>query len=265
MAVHVLACLQRADRRHQVAQARGLLEFQPGTGLLHGGAEFAGQFVAAAVEEQRGLADRFGVVGLGHQAHARPAAAPDLVLQAGPRAVAEHAVLAVADAEQLLHQVQRLAHGGDAGVRAEVAPRHGARAAVERDARPFLASEQHIRIALVVAQQHVVARRQRLDQLVLQQQRFGLGAGDGHVHARHLGQHRLDARRLGRVVEVAGDALAQRAGLAHVQQRVVRRIHAVHARCRAQRGREGLAVEFRLGTAAHSSMGTWLSSPVAIS
>jgi hypothetical protein len=136
---------------------------------------------------------------------------------------------------------------------------------MEGDARPVLVGQQYVGVALVVAQQHVVARRQRLDQLVFQQQRFGLGAGDGDVHPRHLRQHRQRARRLGRVAEIAAYTLAQRAGLADVQQAVVGRVHAVDARRGAEPRGECLAIEVRCSAAAHSSMATVLSSPLAMS
>ena len=58
-------------------------------------------------------------------------AALDLVLQARPRAVAEVAVFAVANEEQLLQFIQRLAHRASARVRPEVTPFALARAAVK--------------------------------------------------------------------------------------------------------------------------------------
>src|SRR2546427_5471351 len=62
---------------------------------------------------------RSGVLGRRHQLHAGRAAAADLVLQARPRAVAEHTVLAAAQLEQLVHQVKGFAHRSDAGIRSE--------------------------------------------------------------------------------------------------------------------------------------------------
>ena len=189
------ACRLRIDG-DQVAQARGFLEIQARAGRFHRLDQFVAELVAAPVQEQAGAAHAFGIVARRHQPHARRAAAADLVLQARPRAVAEHAVLAAAQLEQLVHQVERFAHRADAGVRAEVAARDRARPAVQGDARPGLLGQQHVRIALVVAQQHVVARLERLDQLVFEQQRFGLGARDRDFHARDLRQHRHDARGL---------------------------------------------------------------------
>src|SRR6185437_2983419 len=113
------------------------------------------------------------------------------------------------------------------------------------------------------AQGHVVARRQRLDQLVFQQQRFGFRARYGHIHAHDLREHRHDARVLRTAVEIAAHAVAQRAGLADVQQRVVGRVHAVHARGGTQLGRECLAIEGRDRNNGHSLIGTSLSTPLS--
>jgi hypothetical protein len=190
--IDVLARLQLADRGQQVAQARGFLEVQARAGGLHLASELVGELVAAPLQEQGCPAHVMGVCARRHQAHAGRAAAPDLVLQAGPRTIAEHAVLAAAQAEQLVHQVERLAHRPRARIRPEQPTRLHARAAMEREPRPCLVGQQDVRKALVVAQQHVVARPVRLDQLVLQQQRLGFGAGDRDLDARHLRQHRAD-------------------------------------------------------------------------
>ncbi|MCW0417648.1 hypothetical protein NB689_003402 [Xanthomonas sacchari] len=242
-AVHVLPALHAAQRAQQIAQARGAFELQTFAGGLHRLHQFLAELVAAPFQEQRGAAHRLGVLVGRHQRHARRAATADLVLQARPRTIAEHAVLAAAQLEQLVHQVQRLAHRGDAGIRPEIAPGHRARATVQGDPRPLLAGQQHVGIALVVAQRHVVARRQRLDQLVFQQQRLALAAGDGDIHARHLRQHGHGPRILRRAAEIAGHALAQRAGLSDVEQGVVGGVHAVDAGRGTEVGGKGLAVE----------------------
>jgi hypothetical protein len=46
-----------------------------------------------------------------------------------------------------------------------------------------MAAELEVRVGLVVAEQDVVARRLRLDQVVLEQQRLGLGGDDGGLDA----------------------------------------------------------------------------------
>ncbi len=102
-AVHVLAALHAAQRAEQVAQARCAFELQLFAGGLHRLHQFLAELVAAPVQKHRRAAHRLGVLVGRHQRHARRAAAADLVLQARPRAVAEHAVLAAAQLEQLVH------------------------------------------------------------------------------------------------------------------------------------------------------------------
>src|SRR3546814_10947399 len=77
-----------------------LLEVQALAGCLHRAVELVAELVAATFEEQRHPAHRPGVLARLHQAHAGRGAAADLVLQAGPRAVAEHAVLPAARSEE---------------------------------------------------------------------------------------------------------------------------------------------------------------------
>ena len=242
-AIHGLPRLGLADAGNQVPQARGLFEIQRIAGRLHRRRELVGQLLAAPFQEQGGAAHRIGIGGGIHQPYARRAATTDLVLQARPAAVVEHAVFATAQAEQLVHQVERFAHRAGAWVWAEVAPWQRARAAMVGQPWPGLLGQHDAGVALVVAQQHVVARLQRLDQLVLQQQRIGLAAGDGGFHPRHLRQHPHDPRRFRRGVEVAPHAVAQGARLAYVEHAAGVIEHAIHARRQWQRGGEGAAVE----------------------
>ena len=173
-----------------VAQARRLLEREPRRRLLHATAEVLDHLVVATVEHL----DRVGNVlriGLGRdQADARARAAVDLVLQARARTVREERVLARPQPEELLQQQQRLARRGGARVRTEEAARQLPRAAIERDARILVARHVDEREALVVLEQHVVARLVLLDQVVLEQQRLGLRRRDRHLDAPDLGEHR---------------------------------------------------------------------------
>ena len=148
--------------------------------------------------------------------------------------------------------VQALAHGPRARERTEVAPRLVARAAMETEARKFLLGRKiDVGKALLVAQQDVVARLERLDQLVLEQQRLGFGPRDRHLDRRHLAQHARDARLELRALEIAPDPLAQVLRLADVEHLPGRIQHAVHAGLGAQGLGVGLAVEGRGGGGAH--------------
>src|SRR3989344_6425568 len=102
-----------------------------------------------------------------NQAHARGRAALDLVLQAGARTVAEKTVLALAHTEYFLQQVDRFAHGKRRRIGTEITALLALGATVKSDAWKFLAvGYEDIRIALVVAQQNVVTRVQRLDEII---------------------------------------------------------------------------------------------------
>ena len=185
-----------------------------------------------------------------HQVHAGPRAALDLVEQAGPGAVGEHGVFAGAQPEHLLQQLDRFLHGPGARVRTEIAVLAVDGAAVVGDAgerggrggrsiaraRLVRTRDLQVRIALVVAKQDVVARVERLDQVVFKQQRLGLGAHHGRFQPRDLADHVAYARSAVVLLEVAGDALFQVARLAHVEHAVVGVEIAVDARQRRQRG-----------------------------
>ena len=119
------------------------------------------------------------VLGLLDAADAGRRAALDLVLQAGPRAGREHAVGAGAQREGALQGVERAVDRGGRGERAEILVARLARAAVLGELRPFgVAADDDVGERLVVAQQHVEARPEALDQVVLEQQRLGLAVGD---------------------------------------------------------------------------------------
>src|SRR6185312_48497 len=92
------------------------------------------------------------------------------------------------------------------------------RAAVEAQLRIRIARQADVRIALVVAIEDVVARLQRLDQVVLEEQRLALGTHRGRLDASDLADHRRDPRFVAALLEIARDALAQVARLADVER-----------------------------------------------
>ena len=155
--IHKLAYLQLANASNQIAQTCGLLELQLLTRRLHGHFQLAGQRIAAAFQKQCRTTDRFGIVVGLDQIHTGRAAAPNLILQARPAAIIEHAVFATAQAKQFLHHVQGVAHGTGAWIRAKVTPRHRSRAAMQTYPWRGVLGQQNIRVAFVIPQQHVVA------------------------------------------------------------------------------------------------------------
>ncbi len=154
-------------------------------------------------------------------ADARRAAALDVEVQARRTAApARLGRVARAEGEDLLQQVERAADLLRVGVRPEVRAVAAVALAREVHARKRLVErDREKRIGLVVAQANVEARLVLLDELVLRQQRLGLGGDEQAldlVDARHhLDRAARRARALG-VREVPGHALADRFRLADV-------------------------------------------------
>ncbi len=127
-------------------------------------------------------------------------AAADLIQQARPRAALEKAVRAGADQERALQRRDGAVDRAGRRERAEIAAGPRLRAAMLEDLRrPMVAGDQDIGKRLVVAQQHVEARPQLLDEVGFQQQRFGLGRGRDELDRHGRGDHAQDARRQRRV------------------------------------------------------------------
>ena len=221
------------ERADAVAQLGRLLELERVGTRRHLRLERVDQLLLLALQEALGVGDVARVVVARDVVDARARAALDLVQQARPRAVREHRVLAGAQVEHLLDQLDRVLHRPGGRERAEVAMLLVDRAAVVGDAWEAMRLDLEIRIALVVDEADVEARRERLDQVVLEEERLGLGAHHRRLHARDARHHVAGPDRalaagvtLG---EVAGDALLQVARLADVENAVVGVEEAIHA------------------------------------
>ena len=116
---------------------------------------------------------------------------------------------------------------------------------MEAQLRELLAGQADVRIALVVAEQDVVARLERLDQVVLEQQRLAFGARDRGLDARDLRDHHRDARLVRALLEVARHALLQVARLADVERVAGGVLHPVDAGPVRQRRDQLARVECR--------------------
>lgn len=99
-----------------------------------------------------------------------------------------------------------------------------------------VARELEVGVTLVVPEQDVEARMQRLDEVVFQQQRLGLGAHHGGFHARDLADHVANAGAAVVLLEIARHPALEVQRLAHIQQLVLRIKVAVHPRQGGQRG-----------------------------
>ena len=178
-------------------------------------------FLRFACQEALGIADIAGIVSALPFRHARPGAASDLVQQAGSTAVVEDRVLAGAQFENLLDQLDRLFYRPGTREGPEVAVALVDRATVIADARISLAAELQIGIALVVAEQDIELGVQSLDQIVFQQQGLGLGANHRGFHPGDACHHHADAAATMVLLEIAGDAFFQMFGLADIKHLIL--------------------------------------------
>src|SRR6266852_4722246 len=214
--------LVAVDRRFLVAPRVG--------SLLHAGLEPLEGGVAAALEIELRALDVFRVGGRADTAHAGRGAASDLIEEAGPRAVLEDRVFTGAQPEHSLQEPDALAQRAGVRKRTEVLMGLVHRAAVKAEPREIPAAHHQVGIGLVVAEQDVVAGAERLDEIVLEDQRLRLGARDRDLDRSHLRQHHGDARSVLRFLEIGRDPLFQVARLADVERLTFRADHPVHAR-----------------------------------
>ena len=136
-----------------------------------------------------------------------------------------------ADQERALQRRDGAVDGAGGGERAEIAAGPRLRAAMLEDLRrPVVAGDQDVGKRLVVAQLHVEARPQLLDQIGFEQQRLGLGRGRDDLDRDGRRDHAQDARRLRRVdPRIGGQPLADVLGLADIEHVAGRIEHAVDA------------------------------------
>src|SRR5262249_28794742 len=229
--IDALMRLHGRERGKAVAVDRGALVVQRGGGFLHLGRELLLHPAAAPGEKVVGLAHQLLVIGEFDLACAWARAALDLVEQARPRAALEKTIRAGAQQERALQGRDGTVDRPYRRERPVVAARPGAGAAVLEDLRrPVVAGDQYIRERLVVAQQHVEARPQPLDQVGFEQQRLGLGRGRDEFERGGRRNHALDARIVAGRPSVGEDALADALGLADVEHVAVGVDHAIDAR-----------------------------------
>jgi hypothetical protein len=227
--LHALRVQHPRQRLDLVAHAGRLLELEVLGVHQHLLFQVFQHLALAPAQELGRVVDVALVVFRRDQLDARAAAAADLVQQAGPRAVVEDAVLAGAQLEHLLQQLHRFLHRPGAREGTEVLVLLVQRAAVIGHARRVSAGDLQVGVRFIVAEQDVVARLERLDQVVFQDQRLGLAVRHRGLEARDLRHHHRDARARQILLEVARHAVLEVARLADVQDLVLGVEIAVHA------------------------------------
>ena len=221
-----------------VAQGGRLLEPRLLGRLHHLGLEALHHLVRAPFQEQPRVLRRLPVAVEGADlGHAGGEAALDLVLQARPRAPPVERLLAGADAEDAVDHGGGLAPEPGRDVRSAVRvcvlghPPHHVQPGVLLGQ-----GELQVGMVLVVAEEDVEAGLVALDEVVLEGQRLHLRVREHEVEVGDLGDH---VAALGvdgpRGLEVRAHAVAQHAGLAHVEDVALRVLEHVHAGTHGQR------------------------------
>ena len=249
--IDIAACFHRLlmqdprERGHAITQHRRFLEPQLGGRRMHARFEIGQDLLMTAAQEaHRGI----GVGAIGgfiDGLHAGRTAAPDLMQQAGTRAVGKHRVFTGSQPEHFLQDLDAFLDRPGARIGTEeLAAPVGDTSVVGNPGKPMRAELEH-RIGLVVAKQNVVARLLGLDEIVFEQQRFGFRTGDRGLYPRDSGHHMGDARTELRLLEVGRHTLLEIARLADIEQRAIGGMHAVDTRQPGQGHQEGLGVKLR--------------------
>jgi len=192
--IDALRGLYLGQRLDAVAQGGGALIRHRLGGRRHLGGEFFLNPGGAPRKIEPGVTHLRGIVLAADLAHAGRGATLDLVLQAGACAALEHGIRAVAQLKDALQLRKRPVDRAGAGKRAVIAALFAFRAAMFPDHRKIMRGDEDVGKALVVAQEHVVARLEVLDEVLLQQQRLGLGRCGQKHHRGGLMDHPGDAR-----------------------------------------------------------------------
>ncbi len=214
---HPLALEQGMHGPQPVAFPGGVLEALFGRRFAHGALERAFDLAIPTGEKVDHALDAVAVVLLAHVAHARRLAALDVVVQAR-RAAAPPRLRALAGAEHehLAEHLERRADPLGVAIGAEVGAVAPVALAGEVDPREVLVQrDRDVRIGLVVAQADVEARLVLLDEVLLGEQRLGVGVDDQRLDLLdHVEQAAPPAGA--RIAEMRRDSLADRLGLADV-------------------------------------------------
>ena len=219
-AVHALLLGERIETGQHVTHARGALEVERCRGFAHADLHVGPELFGLALQDTQDLVGHLAIVGLALQADAGCLTAPDVVVEA--RAVGfvlGEVVAARAHGMQSLHDLERLPHGAHRRVGAEVA-----RTVVHDTPRDVYTRKRlphgdfDVGILLVVPHEDVEARPILLDEVGLEDERFGLRADHQRVHALdEPNQLAILGAQVRLTPEVAAHAATQRLRLADVE------------------------------------------------
>ncbi len=191
---HLLALDRLADARKLVADTRREFVLLRVGSILHPRIEPLQHRVVLAVEEREQLADELVVLRVVDRVDARRRALLDVGVEARPAEAMvpiELRLRARPDRERPQQEVERLPDRVRMRVRTEVAHALALGAAQHHRPGPLLVeSDREVRVRLVVLQPDVEARPVLLDEVVLEEERLDLVAGDDPLDPLG-GQHHL--------------------------------------------------------------------------
>ena len=216
--VDVLVGLDVGQGPDPVAIDGGGLEIQARGGRFHGLGEGALHARRASGQEVARLLDKGGVVAGRDPPDAGRRAALDLIHEAGARPAGEDGIGAGAQEEGFFQRRDGAVDRAGRGEGPEVGAVALLRAAVLGDLRiVVVVGDQDVGKGLVVAQQHIVARHEALDQVALEQQRLDLAVGRHHLELVGFRDHALEAIGQSCDLGVGGHPLLEALRLADVE------------------------------------------------
>ena len=150
--------------------------------------------------------------------------------QARPRAALEKAVRARAQQKRALQRRDRAIHGPNRRKRSEITGCSRPSTAMFEDLRrPVVAGDHDVGKRFIVAQQHVKARPQPLDEVCFKQQRLSFSRRGDKLHRRRQRHHPLDAGVVPGRPRVRCEALLDAFGFADIEHLARGIEHAIDA------------------------------------
>ena len=156
-------------------------------------------------------------------------------MQTGARAIAKKAVFALTHLKGLLQKAHSFTNRIDAWERAKVSALSFFRAAVKGQTGPFIfVSQQDVGVAFIVAHQNIKRRAALLNQIVLENQRFGFSLGDCYIDLLDALDQRCGFWAQAGLAEIATNPVLQVFGFTHIKYLPLAIEHLIDARALSQ-------------------------------
>ena len=202
---------------------------------MHLGLERTHELGLATTQKLRGIIDINGVIVFADQVDAWPAAAIDLMQQTGPGAVGKNRVLASTQQEDFLQNLHGLFDCPRTWERTKVLIFFINCAAIVGHARKITTRQFQVGIRFIVTKKNIKSRLLSLDEIVFQQECFGLAASDGGLQTHDTFDHHRSAWTGQRFLKITRNAFFQITRFADIQQFVLPIEITIHTRQMRQR------------------------------